>query len=95
MNKKVYTYGVYVIEIDGDRWTVYVGQTYLTPEERFRQHQEGIHSAPSLRNAVKLELRPDLYKHLPRLKTRLEAEKAERDLANRLKDLGYMVEGGH
>ena len=90
-----YTYCVYIIEIDHDPYYVYVGQTYLTPEERFQQHQEGIHSAPSLRGAVNLKLRPDLYEHLPKLKTRQAALKAEFDVAKRLWDLGYRVEGGH
>lgn len=90
-----YTYCVYVLEIDGDPNYVYVGQTCLSPEERLKQHIEGVHSARSLRHAVKLELRPDLYKHMPRMVTRKEAEDLEFKTAERLKDLGYIVEGGH
>lgn len=92
---KTYTYCVYVLEIDGDPYSVYVGQTYLSPQERLEQHRNGIHSARSIRKAVKLELRPDLYEDIPRLKTRDEALKAEYDLAKKLKDYGYIVEGGH
>lgn len=95
MKSKTYTYCVYVLEIDGDPYNVYVGQTYLTPEERLEQHQNGIHSARSIRNAVKLQLRPDLYENIPRLKTREAALQAEYEIAKKLKDLGYIVEGGH
>lgn len=94
-NGETYTYCVYVMEIDGDPYCVYVGQTYLTPEERLKQHQDGYKSAPSLRNAVKLELRPDLYADIPRMKTRKEAEEMEYSVAKKLKDYGYIVEGGH
>ncbi len=95
MANKKYTYCIYVLEIDGDPYNVYVGQTYLKPEERLKQHKEGTHSAPCLRSAMQLELRPDLYEHIPHLKTRQEALDMEYRHAVKLKDLGYIVEGGH
>lgn len=94
-DRKYYTYGLYVLEIDSDPYYVYVGQSYLSPEERLEQHKNGVHSARSLRGAVRLVLRPDLYEGLPRYQSRDEALKAERDYATKLKNYGYRVEGGH
>lgn len=90
-----YDYCVYVIEVDDDPFCVYVGQTYLTPDERLAQHCAGYKSAPSLRHARKLELRPDIYGQIGRFKTREEALSAETTLANGLTKIGYKVLGGH
>jgi hypothetical protein len=90
-----YDYCVYVIQIDDDPMHVYVGQTYLTPEERLVQHCTGYKSARSLRNANTLTLRPDIYGQLPRLKSREQALEVESRLADNLRRIGFEVAGGH
>ncbi len=91
----IYDYCVYVLQIDDDPRHIYVGQTYLSPEERLEQHKMGYKSAPSLRHASHLTLRPDIYEQLPRVKTRDEALALESRLAQSLKSVGYNVLGGH
>ena len=95
MKSKTYTYCVYVLEIDGDPNYVYVGQTAHTPEKRLEQHQTGYKSAPSLKKAKKLALRPDIYKQFDRVKTREAAEALESLVAKHLVARGFKVEGGH
>lgn len=91
----LYDYCVYVIQIDDDPMHVYVGQTYLSPEERLEQHRIGYKSAPSLRNANTLTLRPDIYQQIPRLDTRDIALEVEARLADNLRKIGFTVAGGH
>mgnify|MGYP003608745219 CR=1 FL=1 len=91
----IYTYCVYVLEIDENPKKVYVGQTYLTPEIRLNQHRSGIHGAPSIKHAKKLKLRPDLYKDYARVYSRDDSLKLESKVADKLRKLGYRVEGGH
>lgn len=92
--KKVYKYRVYVIELD-DPMTVYVGQSYLTPEERFKKHISGVKSSRYVKKATNPKLRPDLYKHLPAYHRREDAERMEEKHARYLVKLGFNVYGGH
>ncbi len=92
------TYGVYVIELDGNRNHLYVGQTWYAPEERLRQHLTGyavFHSARPFKRGATGRLRPDLYEHLPRYVTQPQAEAKEASWAMELKRAGFRVEGGH
>src|SRR6185436_11682070 len=70
-------YRIYVIELRDaagrrrrrDRPCVYVGQTVVTPEERFAQHRAG-HKASRVVRRHGRRLRPDLYEGLPLLASR-------------------------
>jgi hypothetical protein len=95
-------YYVYVIELDDEvgprrdpRYpSVYVGQSAVPPERRFRQHLEGYRSSRHVRKHGK-HLRPRLYGHFNPIATRAEALATERELARRLRNRGYTVYGGH
>lgn len=99
---------VYVIELDDavgareqpDRPWVYVGETSLTPEERFEKHRDQARNrrGPVYSRIVAkhlLRLRPDLYEGEPVCYTRTDAQVAEKALAERLARQGYSVKGGH
>jgi hypothetical protein len=61
------TFGVYVIELDGNSNHVYVGQTWYLPEERLAQHNTGFavfHAARPFKAGARGRLRPDLYAHI-------------------------------
>jgi len=88
------TYGVYVIKLKSVRRSVYVGQSYLSPEERFENHLAG-YRASRIVTKYGGKLRPDLYGHLPRYHSREQAEQAERELAQNLRARGWTVYGGH
>ena len=89
-----YSYCVYVIELD-DPMVVYVGQSYLSPEERLKKHRSGVRSSRHVRNAKNPKLRPDLYQHLPKFESREAALGAEEHHAKYLEGQGFTVEGGH
>jgi hypothetical protein len=93
------TYGVYVIEINGNPNHVYVGQSWYLPEERLQQHLTGyavFHAAkPFKRRGTKGRLRPDLYGQLPRVTSQAKAEEMESHWAMKLRQAGFRVEGGH
>ena len=99
-------YSVYVIEISDKRGprlntrypNVYVGQTALTPEERFAQHQIGYKTSRHLWKGGKgkgqwlgLWLKRRLYERYNPIKTRAEAERLELWLAEHLRHKGYTV----
>lgn len=94
-------YYVYVIELDdalGERVDlgkplVYVGQSCHTPAVRFKQHRDGYKASRYVKKFGK-RLRPRLYERFNPMKTRAEAEAAERELARRLRKRGYTVYGG-
>jgi len=94
-------YSVYVIELDDavgprvcpDKPAVYVGQTVVTPEERFEQHRRGYRSSRIVRKHG-VRLRPRLYRNFGPYETRAEAEAAELQLARRLRNRGFTVYGG-
>jgi hypothetical protein len=94
-------YRIYVIELAdaagrGRRGgpSVYVGQTVVTPEERFAQHRQG-HKAARVVRRHALRLRPDLYDGLPLLASREAALVLEARVATELRARGYNVFGGH
>jgi hypothetical protein len=92
------TFGVYVIELDGNSNHVYVGQTWYLPEERLVQHNTGFaafHAARVFKRGARGTLRPDLYAHIPRVRTQAEAEALESATALQLRKQGFRVEGGH
>lgn len=96
------TYHVYVIELSdevGPRVTpgkpnVYVGQSAVTPQERFDQHLSGYKASRFVRE-YGVRLRPRLYQNHGPYGSRAEAEDAERRLADRLRRRGFTVYGGH
>lgn len=99
-------YSVYVIEISDERGprhnpkypNVYVGQTALTPDERFVQHRVGYKASRHLWKGGKgrgqwlgLWLKRRLYERYNPIETRVEAERLEAWLAEQLRDKGYTV----
>ena len=76
---------------------VYVGMTSKTPKQRYEQHKKGIKSKKGYNIASRIVqkygmyLRPSLYQHLPKIKSRSEALKAEKQLALELKRKRYAV----
>lgn len=92
-------FSVYVVELApaasrNGKPAVYVGETGLTPAERFARHQAGgMTSSPTVaRHGV--ALRPDLSVGVGPFDTRQEAEAAELALAERLRARGFDVHGG-
>jgi hypothetical protein len=92
---------VYVIELAGDDGrrmnppAVYVGQTSLSPQERFANHKRGHRASRHVRQRG-LWLRWRLFDALNPLPDREAAEAAEVELAERLRASGeYRVYGGH
>ena len=72
---------------------VYVGTSRYAPARRFDQHKAGIHAAGSvLKRGLEVLTGPTL--HLQHL-ARAEALSIEGALAQRLRDAGLLVEGGH
>jgi len=87
-------YVVYLRNPNGDgKAGYYVGMTGLTPEERFLNHKRGIKSASVVRRFGE-RLVPKLYAHLNPMPYERAVE-MERALAERLRDEGYQVFGGH
>jgi len=92
------TYGVYIIELDGNKNHLYVGQTWYEPHERLAQHNTGFaafHAARPFKRGARGTLRPDLYSHLPRFRSQPQAEALEAQVARELTRQGFRVEGGH
>jgi hypothetical protein len=90
------TYGVYVIELDGNPpKRLYVGYSAHSPGHRLSQHLvRGYLAAKVFKQGATGKLCPDLCEHLPRHASRQAAEKAERELASRLREDGYSVSEG-
>ncbi len=100
---------VYVIELSDelgprkcpDKPWVYVGQTSLTPEERFRQHLEEartMEGQPRFSRVVHrhaVRLLPELYLHLPPCYLQEDALQLEAEVARDLAAQCYSVKGGH
>lgn len=89
-------FGVYVIELDDERGTLYVGSTCKPFDERLAQHNAAgpLAARPFKRGARGVCLRRDLHGHLPRFDERHQAERAERRLANQLEHRGHRVRVG-
>ena len=106
VNKRASHRRVYVIELDGSHLTkpgkgyLYVGETSLTPSERFAKHKDDARNKNGKRIGSRfvrkkgLRLRPDLAPTGFAL-TKAEAEQAEADCRRRLEKLGYRCEGAH
>lgn len=100
VNRCKTVYRLYVIELepniekDGEARAVYVGETAKSREDRFEEHAEG--GIRASRHVAKrgVKLRPDLT---PRQEyyTRKASKGAELRLADRLREKGYAVYGGH
>ena len=94
-------YTVYVINLSDEvgpresqyRW-VYVGQSIYTPKERLKQHLAGIKSSRWVKKYGK-ELNYDLFRDIPQVRFRQDAEMLERRLAKDLQKRGFNVKGGH
>lgn len=87
-------YVVYLRNPKGDgRAGYYVGMTGLTPEERFRNHKNGVKAAGVVRRCGE-RLVPKLYAHLNPMPY-AKAVEMEVRLAEELRSLGYQVFGGH
>lgn len=92
---------VYVIQLEpgggaaGDkRRHVYVGETALTPEERFSKHMSGGRTASPVVQRRGRRLLPELTRDIGPFSTRIEALKAEAAVAARLRADGFVVHGG-
>jgi predicted GIY-YIG superfamily endonuclease len=76
---------------------LYVGMSSKSPQERLKQHKEGILSEKGIDISSTIVkkfgsfLRPSLYIHLPVYKTQAEALKAEKNLAATLRKQRYAV----
>jgi len=81
--------------VDGEKpgYALYVGQTGLTPEERFQRHKNGVQCSDVVRKHGK-HLLPDLYKHLNPMSYE-ESKKLEADIFQALLKAGVPVHGGH
>lgn len=106
VNRNTTAYRTYVINLhnpnlaDVGAGHVYVGQTSKTPEQRLEEHLTGAVNSKGVRLASRVVERfgVDLNYDLMTKKiylTQNQAKKAERRLAERLREQGYRVEGGH
>ncbi len=91
-------YSVYVIQLSRDAVSepcalapVYVGQTAHPVERRFEQHKAGGLLSARMAHLFGVRLRPDLTKGIGPFKTRQEAERAEKALAQALERQGRRV----
>ena len=75
---------------NGKKPCVYVGMTSLTPQERFEQHKNGVHSARFVRQ-FGVRLRPRLFEYHNPLDSKDEAAYWEQEKARRLRNRGYAV----
>ncbi|NNF21307.1 MAG: GIY-YIG nuclease family protein [Saprospiraceae bacterium] len=76
---------------------LYVGMTSKSPQERLRQHKQGLKSKKGYNlssNIVRkygMYLRPSLYNHIGAIRSRAEALKIEKQLALELQRKRYAV----
>ena len=106
VNKIMTAYRTYVIDLhnpnleDVGTGYVYVGQTSKAPEQRLQEHLTGARSQKGHNLASRkvrefgIQLNYGLMTQRIYL-TQKQALKAERRLAERLRQQGYVVEGGH
>ena len=97
----VRTYSVYIVELSRACTRtacalapVYVGQTAHTPEHRFQQHKAGGKLAASKAHKFGLRLRYDLMSGIAPCRTRKEAERLEKAVAEALERRGHRVYWG-
>ena len=94
-------YSVYVILLSDDIGprdnlefpSVYVGQTAKHPKDRFIEHKSGYKSSKYVKK-YGVKLIPELYEDLNPFYS-YEREDMEKNLAEKLKEIGYKVYGGH
>ena len=101
LSKRVYTENRRFREanpqFNGVLQCLYVGMTSKTPRERFTQHKEatlskkGYKLSSNLVRKYGMYLRPSLYNHIPKLRSREEALKMEERLALELRRKRYAV----
>lgn len=72
-----------------DRACLYVGSTWRTPQERFKEHKNG-RKASKLCREYGRRLRPEFFERYPDM-TRAQAEEEERALATLLRREGYGI----
>ena len=92
------SYSIYIIELSR-RCTkkpcalapLYVGQTAHTPEDRFAQHKAGGKLAAKKAHKFGVRLRYDLMSGIGPFRSRSEAEKAEKIVAEALERRGHRV----
>ena len=106
VNRNTTAYRTYVINLhnpdltDPGKGYVYVGQTSKTPEQRLKEHlnetrsRKGHNLASRKVSKYGTQLNYNLMTQRIYL-TQKQALKAERRLAERLREQGYTVEGGH
>jgi hypothetical protein len=99
-------WNLYIVQLDegekedaGKGW-VYIGESSRSPAERLEQHLSGArnHRGPLFSRVVHRHgqhLRTDLMRGLPNLYSLADSKQAEAELAERLRDQGYVIEGGH
>ena len=92
------THHCYVFDLHGlEPGAVYVGESWHSPQKRYRQHQDGENAASVLSKpgvsvgALRLELLPEL----PPLRSRSAARAAEQWCVAVLTHKGAVVHGGH
>ena len=92
------TYTVYVIELSRDCIAepcafapLYVGQTAHSPEHRFAQHKAGGKLAAGKPHRYGVKLRYDLMSGIGTFASRVQAEAAERAVADALTRRGHRV----
>lgn len=89
-----HVYVVYLRDPKRDgRAGYYVGMTGLSPEERFKNHKNGVKAARVVRRFGE-RLVPKLYAHLNPMPY-AKAKQMEIWLAESLRKRGYAVYGGH
>jgi hypothetical protein len=104
--EKTGVWSTYIVQLDesdqpdvGEGW-VYVGETSRTPEERLKQHLSGARNdktrlfSPVVHKHGQ-HLRRDLMRGHATLYSKADSKLAEAELAQRLRDQGYVVRGGH
>lgn len=79
--------------VDPAKPCVYVGMTGLLPEERFKNHRNGIKAARIVQ-LYGIRLLPELYECFNPMPFEAAAQ-MERELAEDLRTQGYAVTGGH
>jgi predicted DNA-binding WGR domain protein len=105
VNMDTRVWSLYVIELDPTavsdpgKGYVYVGETSLSPEARFKQHMDGVRNSHGpvysrVVNSHGIRLLPKL---MPTTKyfDKESAKSAEKRLAERLEKRGYRIRGGH
>ena len=91
---------MYVVELDAAASNnqcaacVYVGETALSPQERWERHRQGGRTASRVVTRFGLRLRPDLAADIGPFNCRTQAEEAEAALAAQLRRQGFVVFGG-